>query len=198
GFSNSIRGAKRFTASKALGNSDNDISCHARNMARGGTGFHQSRHPATTPAGSNRSSHGGSVRASAFSPVCFRALSPRQSRALNSSLLGTRHTGTLNNVGAVASTLNWGVSGLFQNWGVAAPFSEKPVDGLFVRRNPLLPSGIVPSGRRGDRQHCAGRAVRSASRRAVKSQSGASCLGTSTTICGPPLDSGLGASGVLS
>jgi hypothetical protein len=38
GFSNSIRGAKRFTASKALGDSDNDISCHARNYGNG-TGF---------------------------------------------------------------------------------------------------------------------------------------------------------------
>jgi len=35
GFSNSIRGAKRFTASKALADSDNDISCHARNYGTG-------------------------------------------------------------------------------------------------------------------------------------------------------------------
>jgi len=35
GFSNSIRGAKRFTASRALGDSDNDISCHARKYGTG-------------------------------------------------------------------------------------------------------------------------------------------------------------------
>ena len=75
GFSNSIRGAKRFTASKALGNSDNDISCHARNMARGGTGLQlpfpkqapgnrasrkqpeQSRIPLSRPCASARSRH---------------------------------------------------------------------------------------------------------------------------------------------
>jgi hypothetical protein len=30
GLSNGIRGAKRLTAPKALGYSDNDMSCHAR------------------------------------------------------------------------------------------------------------------------------------------------------------------------
>ena len=38
-FSNGIRGAKRLTAPKALGDSDNDMSCHARNYGTGRTRF---------------------------------------------------------------------------------------------------------------------------------------------------------------
>jgi hypothetical protein len=40
GFSNGIRGAKRLTAPKALGDSDNDMSCHAaRNETKSRTLF---------------------------------------------------------------------------------------------------------------------------------------------------------------
>jgi hypothetical protein len=46
GFSNSIRGAKRLTAPKALSDSDNDISCHARKYGMDGTRF-----PMAIPAG---------------------------------------------------------------------------------------------------------------------------------------------------
>jgi hypothetical protein len=36
GFSNGIRGAERLTAPQALGDSDNDMSCHAREYGMGG------------------------------------------------------------------------------------------------------------------------------------------------------------------
>ena len=36
GFSNSIRGTERLTAPQALGDSDNDMSCHAREYGMGG------------------------------------------------------------------------------------------------------------------------------------------------------------------
>jgi hypothetical protein len=39
GFSNGIRGAKWFTAPKALGDSDNDMSCHARKYGTGGASY---------------------------------------------------------------------------------------------------------------------------------------------------------------
>jgi hypothetical protein len=39
GFSNGIRGAKWFTAPKAFGDSDNDMSCHARKYGTGGARF---------------------------------------------------------------------------------------------------------------------------------------------------------------
>jgi hypothetical protein len=39
GFSNGIRGAERLTAPQALGDSDNDMSCHARNYGTGRTRF---------------------------------------------------------------------------------------------------------------------------------------------------------------
>jgi len=37
GFSNGIRGAERLTAPQALGDSDNDMSCHAREYGTGGS-----------------------------------------------------------------------------------------------------------------------------------------------------------------
>jgi hypothetical protein len=37
GFSNGIRGAERLTAPQALGDSDNDMSCHAHEYGTGGS-----------------------------------------------------------------------------------------------------------------------------------------------------------------
>ena len=39
GLSNGIRGANRLTAPKALGDTDNDMSCHARKYGTGRTRF---------------------------------------------------------------------------------------------------------------------------------------------------------------
>jgi hypothetical protein len=46
GFSNGIRGAKRLTALKALGDTDNDMPSHARKYGTGSTRFQlQSERP---------------------------------------------------------------------------------------------------------------------------------------------------------